>query len=194
MQTTDEIAQLHNVPLDFVKVIPQAPGYVIFKDGRVWTRQRTYTCSRRSGKEYLATAIGRFRLWQVVSQTKYHGVRVGCLDGKWRTMYVHRLVAEAWIPNPLNKEEVNHIDSDKKNNNLDNLEWVTSQENTNHYIQNNGGRAPNCKLSFETAAEIRKAFVDAPKKWGMVKKLARLYKVAPSTIRSVLNRSRWIDR
>lgn len=48
--------------------------------------------------------------------------------------YVHRMVAEAFLPNPHSKAEVNHKDFNPSNNNAENLEWVTSSENTRHAV------------------------------------------------------------
>lgn len=53
-------------------------------------------------------------------------------DGKNKDHRAHRLVAQSFIPNPENKPEVNHIDGNKENNNINNLEWVTGTENKKH--------------------------------------------------------------
>lgn len=72
---------------------------------------------------------------------------------------IHRLVALAFVPNPYNKDTVNHINGDKLNNNFDNLEWVTSAENTRHAINTglrdlNGENSPRAKLDNNTVRKI----------------------------------------
>lgn len=56
-------------------------------------------------------------------------------DGKKKKFYVSRLMAEAFLPNPENKKEVDHIDGNPQNNSLSNLRWVTSTENNNNPVR-----------------------------------------------------------
>lgn len=60
-----------------------------------------------------------------------------CKQGVTSNKRIHRLVAQAFIPNPENKQDINHIDEDKTNNIVSNLEWTTRKENLNHGTHNN---------------------------------------------------------
>lgn len=73
--------------------------------------------------------------------------------------FVHRLVAEKFIPNPEEKEQVNHIDGNKLNNRASNLEWVTNAENRKHAVEHglqiSGEGCPWAKLTKNDVLFIR---------------------------------------
>ena len=89
--------------------------------------------------------------------------RVGLMkNGKLITRKVHRLVAENFISNPNKLPQVNHINSIKHDNRVENLEWCTSKYNTKHAINSgnfyfNGGY--NKSLSIEQVKQIRSQYV-----------------------------------
>lgn len=98
-------------------------------------------------------------------------------DNKNYYKYVHRLVAEAFIPNPNNLLEVNHKDSNRKNNCVDNLEWCSSKENKIHSILY-GNRKP-ILLKYEE--EIYQKLI----KGKTVKELAEEYNVSTMPIMNI---------
>lgn len=77
---------------------------------------------------------GRILKTNLNKQVIYPQVRLW-KDNKGTWFYIHRLVAQAFIPNPNNLPEVNHIDGNRTNNHVSNLEWVTSSENSFHAVQ-----------------------------------------------------------
>lgn len=70
----------------------------------------------------------------LIPNTDIHGYKYVSLykEGKVKSVKVHRLVAEAFIPNPENKPCIDHIDTDRTNNRVNNLRWVTYKENANN--------------------------------------------------------------
>lgn len=95
---------------------------IVTSDGKVFKR---YSVSRK----YPEKGFTDFR--EVNPSKDYSGYLLVGVRG-CKTAYVHRLVAEAFIPKPLGATEVDHIDGDRTNNNLTNLRWVTHKENTNN--------------------------------------------------------------
>lgn len=109
-------------------------------------------------------------------------------DGSRKQIPKHRIVAEVFIPNPERKPEVNHIDGNKMNNNVSNLEWFTSSENEKHayeeYLQPHNIYTYKGKLTKEQRDEIIKRYntTDVSKR-----QLAKEYDVSHTTICSITN-------
>lgn len=89
----------------------------------------------RTGKNGSISPVGGLNLKQKVTKSGYLSAHLRC-DGYSKYPCVHRLVAEAFIANPENKPTVNHIDGNKKNNTVDNLEWSTHSEQMKHAVDN----------------------------------------------------------
>lgn len=86
----------------------------------------------KSLKRTVKTNNGNFQSYneKILKHTnKGYCVVVLCKDGKKYPKTIHRLVAEAFIPNTLNKPYIDHIDTNPQNNNVENLKWVTQKEN-----------------------------------------------------------------
>lgn len=118
-----------------------------------------------------------------------------CVNKKIIPYKIHRLVALAFIPNNENKKEVNHIDGNKLNNHVENLEWCTRQENIEHCILNKlqkpfkGEEIGNSKLLEFQVIEIRNKF--KPRVYSRTK-LAKEYNVSEATIKDILYKRTWI--
>ena len=171
------------------KDVPSYEGiYEVSNYGQVRSVTRV-----RNGTHGPCTVRGR--ILSLPTCSDYMNVSL-CFEGIKRTMHVHRMVAEAFIPNPHNKPQVNHKDGNKFNNNVDNLEWNTCQENMDHAKSHNlltalkGEDHMGSKLSDEQIEEIRRRYVRGCKH-NSGKALAAEFGVSSANISYIVNNKRW---
>lgn len=114
-----------------------------------------------------------------------------CQNGLNVTQRVHRLVAENFIANPLNLPEVNHKDLDTMNNCVENLEWVTAEENNLHALllgsRKRGERASNSKLTEVDVVVIKRELLVSKTN----KEIANIFGVHPGTIQCIRTGRNW---
>lgn len=147
------------------------PGYWINKKGEI---------IGRSGKKIYQRNISNKGYEKKIFKTKQ----------KTKAFSIHRLVALAFIPNPENKTQVNHIDGNKLNNHVSNLEWVTNQENHNHKMKN--GLNVNKKLEEHGCAKLsneQALYIKKSKEKNS--DLAKRFNVSPLTISNIKRGISW---
>ncbi len=140
--------------------------YLITEQGEIINKRRNRKVKPQpNGKGYLRVSIG----------------------GKLQ--FVHRLVAEKYIPNPENKEQVNHKDGNKLNNCVENLEWVTNQENRNHAVKNRLHLCgENCSWSKLTQKDVD--FIRSHKDIS-IKEFMEMFNVSRACISAIINNRSW---
>lgn len=148
---------------------------------------------------------GQTRIMKPATNKKGYLMTVLVKNKKNKSVILHRLVAQAFIPNPENKPTINHKNCIKTDNRVENLEWNTHKENTAHAIQNGlfvfmtpealanipprrGELNGNSLLTVDDVLEIRRSF----KKRIVTREiLAAKYGVSACTIKDVVTRKSW---
>ncbi len=155
--------------------------YQVSNFGRVRGVDRLIKSSRGGFQKLTGKVLSQSEIWNGYMTISLYG------NGKEKRLLVHRLVAIAFIPNPENKATVNHIDSDRKNNRLDNLQWTTYSENTKHGFEFGKMYIPIGASSKLTQLNIHAIRSDNRR----VKDIAAEYGVVPATISRIKNGTRW---
>lgn len=152
--------------------IKDFPNYYITDDGVV-------LCSNEEVKSSSVDTKG------------YHHISLSN-NNQRKTYLIHRLVALHFIPNPNNLPQVNHIDGNKSNNNVNNLEWVTGSSNIIHSFNNNlssyrGERNGRSKLTESQVKEIKQLIADKIK----LKDIATQFNIHPNVISEIKRGIKW---
>lgn len=126
----------------------------MIKDRYDYAIENNLVRADKDGTIYKRYANGEMRkTWQKKGANGYKCLQV-MINGKQKILVAHRIVAKTYIPNPENKPQVNHIDGDKGNNHVENLEWCTAKENAKHAFEMLSPKCPYCGDNTKTSDGI----------------------------------------
>ena len=114
-------------------------------------------------------------------------------DGKSKSVQVHRIIASTFIENPLGLPEVNHIDEDKTNNAVENLEWCDHSYNNNYGTKigsTRGEKNPQNKFQEEIVREIKRSWISGDPQYGTTA-LAKKYNMSETHLSAIIHGRRW---
>ena len=138
----------------------------------------------------------KYRILKKTCDTKGYIINGFYLSGKRKIFRVHRLVGMSFIPNPKNYETINHLNLNKADNRVENLEWCSHMQNVQHAIMSGvhpvciprGSKNAMSKLDKKTILIIRSLYKN--KKYTQ-KEIAKKFKVHPETIYRIVNKKTW---
>lgn len=159
-----------------IRKLPIGSGYLITGDGRVWSSKSNRFLNMYNFRGYLRVGI-----------TVAKGIQ--------KNFFVHRLVAIAFIPTNDQNLQVNHIDGNKQNNRISNLEWVTSKENIQHawltgLNRNFGDSHFKSKLNVEDA----KSIMDLHHKGKTQGEISEIFGISRFPVYQIINKKHWSSK
>ena len=145
--------------------------YLVTKDGKVWSEHTN-------------------RFLKPCNNAGYQNISLG--GGAKNKRFIHRLVAEVYLENPNNYTYVNHINNDKSDNRVENLEWCTQQMNIDHCVEQGrnqvGESHCNSKVTEEQVREIRSIY---SRKEMSQRLLGEKYGLCQQTVGEIVNNLIW---
>lgn len=140
-------------------VIGYEDRYQVTRTGLVRSKSRYVNSPAAGGRRFL-----NGKMLKLAIVKGYPAIQSN-VDGARYTLYLHRILAELFIPNPDGKPSINHIDGDKANFALENLEWCSHKENMRHAFNTGlatapnvgpGEQSPSAKLNDDAVRDIKR--------------------------------------
>lgn len=172
------------------------PGYEGFYEasthGRIRSVDRIRKFKCRYGYMVNRPYKGRVLVQSFDGKKNYLQINLS-KDGKSKMELVHRLIATTFLDNPYNLPEVNHIDENKTNNSVSNLEWCNRIYNSNYGSKKDstrGSKNPMSKISEQVVLEIKQSYIPNDKEYGITG-LARRYNLSQTHVCAIIKGRRW---